>query len=90
MINTPPGGEAGYLVTESSTVFLVAPVVAVNVTDFVAGSRFGVTENTYPRRPTVQNDTGVTNSGCPRVTIQVGTENSKKPPCKQGGFLFAS
>ena len=75
------------MVTESSTVFLVAPVVAVNVTDFVAGSRFVVTENIYPRRPTLENDAGVTISGCPGVTIQVGTENSKKPPCKQGGFF---
>ena len=43
-----------------------------------------------PWRPTVQNYTGVTNSGCPGVTIQAGTEKNKKPPCKQGGFLFAS
>ena len=26
MINTPPGGEAGYLVTESTTVLMVMPV----------------------------------------------------------------
>ena len=66
---------------------MVVPVVPVKVTVFVAVSRFVITEYIHPRQPTLQNDTGVTIGGCPGVTIQVGTENSKKPPCKQGGFF---
>ena len=45
MINTPPGGEAGYLVTESTAVLLVVSVVPVNVAVFVAVCTFAVTVN---------------------------------------------
>ena len=45
MINTPPGGEAGYLVAESTTVLMVMPVVPVNVAVFVAVCTFAVTVN---------------------------------------------